>query len=291
MNACQKAVGLLVITSILWSFGGLLIKLVAWHPLAIAGMRSLIAATFLLFLTRRWHFTWSATQIGAAIAFALMVLLFVAGNKLTTAANMILIQYTAPIYIALFSSWFLKEKVTSFDWVILSIVMAGLVLFFVDELTPAGWLGNVLALLSGVCLAWLFLLLRRQKETSTIESIILGNILAGIIGLPFMFQSAPSFSSWVGLLVLGVVQLGFPYWLVSIAIKNVNAMEAILIPVIEPILNPIWVLLIMGERPGPWSLLGGAIVLFAISLRGIWTIRGNAPDFSRLRLFFRRQSA
>jgi drug/metabolite transporter (DMT)-like permease len=291
MNDRQKAVGLLVITSILWSFGGLLIKLVDWHPLAIAGMRSLIAATFLLLITRRWHLTWSTAQIGAAIAFALMVLLFVAGNKLTTAANMILIQYTAPIYIALFSSWFLKEKVTQFDWFILTIVMAGLVLFFVDELTPTGWLGNVLALLSGVCLAWLFLFLRRQKETSTIESIILGNILAGIIGLPFMFQHAPSLSGWVGLLVLGVVQLGLPYWLVSIAIKNVNAMEAILIPVIEPILNPIWVLLIMGERPGPWSLLGGAIVLFAITLRGIWTIRGNEPNFSRLFQRFRRKSS
>ncbi|MEO5961727.1 MAG: DMT family transporter, partial [Opitutaceae bacterium] len=134
--------------------------------------------------------------------------------------------------------------------------------------------GDALALLSGVFFAAMTLALRRQKSGSPVESIILGNVLACVIGLPWLLQS-PNLSppGWGALVVLGVVQLGVSYWLYAKAIKHVTALEAVLIPVIEPILNPVWVFLARHERPTPTALLGGAIVLGAVTLRAIASVR------------------
>jgi drug/metabolite transporter (DMT)-like permease len=266
-----KAIGFLIVTAILWSSGGLLIKWVSWNPIAIAGTRSAIAVLVLLVALRRPHLTWSFAQIGGAIAYAASVLLFVSATKLTTAANAILLQYTAPIYIALFGAWFLGERATRLDWITIFVVMGGMVLFFLDELTAGGFWGNVCAISSGVTFASFILFMRKQKNDSPLESVFLGNILTALIGFPFMFEAMPSASSWVGLLLSGVLQLGLSHVLYSVAIKHVTALEAILIQVIEPILNPVWVLLIMGETPGPWALLGGFIVLVSVTIRYVVT--------------------
>jgi drug/metabolite transporter (DMT)-like permease len=279
----QKAVIFLVMTAILWSLGGMLIKLIEWNPMAIAGMRSAIAAIVLLIFLRRPNFTWSFPQIGGAIAYAGTVTLFVTANKLTTATNAVLLQYTAPIYIALFSKWFLGEKTTRLDWITIIAVLAGMVLFFLDELTTGNLVGNICAIASSITFAWLALFMRKQKSGSPLESILLGNILAGLIGLPFMFESNPSYSSWLGLILLGVVQLGIPYILYSKAIKHVTALEAMLIPTLEPVLNPIWVLISVGEIPGKWALAGGLIVLASVTIRGIITIF-NSRSYSTQKL-------
>jgi drug/metabolite transporter (DMT)-like permease len=100
-----------------------------------------------------------------------------------------------------------------------------------------------------------------------VESVLLGNILTALIGLPFMFQGTPSSSSWIGLILLGVFQLGLSYALYTTAVKHITALEAVLIPVVEPILNPVWVFLVIGEAPGRWAFLGGAIVLAAVTGR------------------------
>lgn len=259
---------MLVATAALWSLGGVLIKWVNWHPVAIAGTRSLIGAALIgIAFRHELRFTWSFEQIGGALAYAGTVVLFVIANKLTTAANAILLQYTAPIYVVLFSPWFLGERVSRRDWLILFTMMGGMVLFFLDELTLDGYLGNGIALSSGLCFAWLTLFLRRQKDGSALPSLLLGNLLAGVIGLPFMFQSLPDLSSWIGLLLLGVVQLGLPYILYALALRHVLAVEGILIPMIEPVLNPLWVFLMMGEQPSPWAIVGGAIILGAAIFR------------------------
>lgn len=266
--AHRRAVLLLVLTALLWSLGGLLIKWVDWNPVAIAGARSLIGAALIWSVFHReLRFTGSFEQIGGAVAYAGTVVLFVIANKLTTAANAILLQYTAPIYVVLFSPWFLGERVSRRDWLILFTMMGGMVLFFLDELTLDGYLGNGIALSSGLCFAWLTLFLRRQKDGSALPSLLLGNLLAGVIGLPFMFQSLPDLSSWIGLLLLGVVQLGLPYILYALALRHVLAVEGILIPMIEPVLNPLWVFLMMGEQPSPWAMVGGAIILGAAIFR------------------------
>lgn len=268
--AHRRAVLMLLATATLWSLGGLLIKWVDWNPMAIAGTRSLIgAAVIALAFRKELRFTGSFDQIGAAVAYAGTVVLFVVANKLTTAANAILLQYTAPVYVALFSPWFLGERAQSRDWLSLAAILVGMLLFFGDKLSFHGYLGNGVALVSGFCFAWLTLFLRRHGEESSISALVLGNMLAGAIGLPFMFQSLPDAGGWMGLLLLGAVQLGLPYVMYSFALRRVRAVEGILIPMIEPVLNPVWVFLLLGETPGPLALLGGAIILGAVLFRAM----------------------
>lgn len=264
----RRALLLLLLTAVLWSLGGVLIKWVNWNPVAIAGIRSLIGAALIgTAFHRELRFTWTFNQIGGAVAYAGTVVLFVIANKLTTAANAILLQYTAPVYVALFSPWFLGEQADRRDWLTLLVMLGGMALFFMDELSFDGYLGNSIALVSGLCFAWLTLFLRRQKDSSSLPSLFLGNLLAGVIGLPFMFQSMPDLSSCVGLLLMGVVQLGLPYILYALALRHVRAVEGILVPMIEPVLNPVWVFLMMGEKPSPWAIVGGAMILGAVLFR------------------------
>jgi drug/metabolite transporter (DMT)-like permease len=169
-----RAVGLAFAASVLWSSGGLLIKWVSWNPLAIAGARSAIAAVVLLVALRRPHFSWSFAQVGGAVVYTATVTLFVAATKLTTAANAILLQYTAPVYAALFGAWFLGERVAWLDWVTIAAVIGGMLLFFLDRLTPGGLWGNVLAIASGVSYAGLVTFLRKQKDSSPLESVLMG---------------------------------------------------------------------------------------------------------------------
>jgi drug/metabolite transporter (DMT)-like permease len=182
-----------------------------------------------------------------------------------------LLQYTSPIYVALLGAWFLEERATWLDWTTILVVMFGMVLFFLDDLTTGGFWGNVCAISSGVTFACFVLFMRKQKNDSPLESVFLGNILTALIGFPFMFRTMPTASSWVGLLLLGVLQLGLSHVLYSVAIKHVTALEAILISVIEPILNPLWVLLALGEAPGPWAFFGGSIVLVSVTIRYVVT--------------------
>ncbi len=266
-NERYKAICALVLCAALWSIGGLLIKMVSLNPLAIAGMRSAIAALVMLAVIKKPKFTWSFAQIGGAVAYTGTVMMFVSANKMTTAANAILLQYTAPIFVALLSWWFLKERVSAKDWIAIAIVMGGMVLFFVDDLQTGSFLGNIIAILSGVSFAVQAIFMRMQKDGSPAESILLGNLLTALIGLPFMFQKIPTVSDITGLVLLGVFQLGLAYALYSYAVKHVSALETILIPVVEPILNPVWVFLFMGEAPGFWALIGGLIVLVSITGR------------------------
>lgn len=268
-----KAILYLAITAILWSLGGLLIKSVNSSPLAIAGVRSGISSLIILMAIGKPKFNWSFSQIGAAICYSALVLLFVAANKNTTAANAILIQYTAPIYVALLGAWLLKEKVKLLDWVTIVLAIGGMLLFFLDDISMEGVFGNILAAASGLAFAMFTIFMRMQKDGSPIESVLLGNILTAIIGVPFVFGGMPDEKGWLFLVVLGVVQLGLPYILYSKAIKHVTALEATLIPIIEPILNPVWVFLVLGETPGKWAIIGGVIVIVVVTGRCLISVR------------------
>lgn len=264
-----RALALLLLASIFWSLGGTLVKWIHWHAMAIAGMRSAIAAVLILAVFRRMSFTPSLDRAGGAVAYAGTVLLYVVANKMTTAANVILLQYTAPIHAALFGAWFLGERPSRVDWGTIVATLLGMALFFCDRLTAAGVGGNVAALGSGACFGWLALFLRRQKNRSPIESIFLGNVLAALIGLPFLFGPPPAAADWIGLAVLGTVQLGLPYILFTLAIRHVTAVEALLIPMVEPVLNPLWAFLFLGETPGRFALLGGSVILGSVAVRGL----------------------
>jgi len=270
MPSKRQAILFLVCSAFLWSTAGVLIKWVAWHPLAICGMRSLIAAGVLWLYVRKPRFTWSFAQIGGAIAYAATVLLYVSAVKMTTAANAILLQYTAPAWVAIFSAGFLGERVTRADWAAVGLTMAGMLLFFREGLASVSFWGDLLALLSGFTIAWMTLFMRKQKDGSPLESALLGNLLAGLAGIPFMFGPAPTAQGWLGLGLLGVFQLGLSYILYTRALKAVTAVEAIIISTLEPILNPIWAFLLIGERPSAWALAGGSLVVLAVAGRAVF---------------------
>lgn len=266
-----RAIFLLVMSGIMWSTGGLLIKSIPWPPLAIAGLRSGFAALTIYLLGRRPKFTWSRTQIGAAVCYALTVTFFVIANKLTTAGNAILLQYSAPVYVALFGYMFLGERSTWVDWMTILIMFTGLALFFFGELTLIGFWGNSFAILAGMNFAALTLLLRKQKNEAPADSILLGNILTFLICMPFIATGTSTDPvPWLWVVLLGVFQLGIPYLLWTAAIKYVTALDAIIYPVIEPILNPVLVFLILGEALGSWSMAGGVMVVGGVIARGIY---------------------
>ncbi|MGQ9615890.1 MAG: DMT family transporter [Spirochaetota bacterium] len=261
---------LLIATAVLWSSGGVLIKYISWHPLAIAGMRSAFASIIIFLVIRKPRFNISFNQIGGGISYAATVIFFVSATKLTTAANAILLQYTAPVYTAIFSRSFLNEKTAWYDWVVIIVVLSGMALFFLDKLNFGGYMGNILALASGVSVAWLGLFLRKQRDASSIESVLLGNIITAIIGFPFMLSGFPEPLEFYGLVALGLFQLGLPFILYTIALKKVRALDAMLIIIIEPILNPLWVFIFLGETPGRWAFIGGCIVLISLFSRTLF---------------------
>ncbi len=266
---------LLLLSALCWSLGGVLIKSIDWPPMAIAGGRSAIAIPVMLLCIGWPKFTFSRAQIGGAVAYALTVALFVFSTRMTTAANAIFLQYTAPIYVAIIGRWYLGERAHVFDWAVIAVALFGIALFFVDRLTLAGLWGNVIALGSGVAFAAVALFLRKEKGGSPIASIILGNALVALVAIPFLSGHSLGAGGWWRLTLLGAVQLGLPYVFYGTAIKYVTALEATLIPLLEPVLNPLWVMLALGERPGPWAMLGGALVLGAVLARGAIMVRAR----------------
>ncbi|EIW19227.1 MULTISPECIES: DMT family transporter [Pelosinus] len=267
MTIKRKAIFGMALAAILWSAGGFLIKGIDWHPMSISGGRSLIAALVIGFAFRKENLSFSKSQWAGAVAYCACVTLFVVATKLTTAANAILLQYTAPIYVALLSGWLLGENVTRRDWFTILIVCCGMIFFFLDKVTAGGTLGNLFAIGSGITFALFILFMRMQKEASPYGSVLLGNLLTFAISLPFWSNNVIDAASITGITVLGVFQLGISYVLYSYAIRHVEALKATLITSIEPILNPIWVFLFFREQPGLYSMIGGFIVLAAITMR------------------------
>lgn len=268
-----KAIAAVALCALLWSTGGLFIKIVSWNPFALAGVRSLVGGLVILVYLRRPRFTWSFAQIAGALCYAACMIGFVSANKLTTAANAILLQYTAPLYAAVFGWIFLKEKASMLDWVTLAVVIGGMALFFMDRLTLGGMQGNLLAIASGVFFAGAIVAFRAQKDGSPLESILLSHAVTFAVSIPFLWTGWPGLAGWGGLAFLGVFQIGISSILLSYGVKHVTALQSLLTSVIEPIFNPLWVFLIIGERPGPRALAGGALILVAVTARSVLSLR------------------
>jgi len=278
MATRRHAVGLLVLCAVLWSTGGILIKWLPGPAFAIAGVRSTIAAVVLLLALREWPGRWSWWLGSGALAGAASMLGFVVATKLTTAANAIFLVYTAPLYVALLSPWVLHEPIRRGDWLTLLLALLGLGCFGVEQLTLAGWVGNLCALGSGLATAWLVVCLRKAAA-APLPILVLANLLVAIAGLPFLDVVRLAPVHWGILLVAGVGQLGVSTVLYGKAIPHVRAIEAIVIPMIEPVLNPFWVWLLVGEVPSGWALLGGTMVVGAVTARGL-TLGWHTPRAS-----------
>jgi len=258
---------LILAAALLWSTGGAGVKWTALSGAQIAGIRSAIAAAVLFALVPacRKRLTWSTGW--AAIPFAGAILLYVLATKRTTAANAIFLQSTAPVYVLLLSPFLLKERATRQELWSLPFFLLGLGLFFGDDLQPGHLEGNVLALGSGACLALAVMGLRKAGPAGT-AAIAWGNVLCALASLPFMTGGRlPTLLEWTVLAYLGVFQIGLAYVLFTRALERLRAVEASLLMLVEPVLNPVWTWLLVGEKPGPWALAGGAVILVATGWR------------------------
>ncbi len=263
-------------TAFLWSIAGLFIKAVDWNPFAIAGTRSFIASLVILLWLRRPRITLSFPQIAAAVANAATMILFVTANKTTTAANAILLQYGAPVFTALLGGLLLKERTRPDQWAALPFVAAGMIVMFMDRIRGGTLLGNSIAVLSGITFSFYFIFMRMQKKGSPLESILLSHWLAaGICLAVCLFLPAPAVTpkSIAAVAVLGILQIGVSAVLFSSAIRRISAVSASLIALIEPLCNPLWVFLVLGEAPGTFTIIGGGIIVAAVTAVSVTSAR------------------
>lgn len=253
----------------LWSTGGLFIKWTSISGLELSFGRSLLAAITVAIFTWREGFGLNRVTALASILYAALLVLFVLATKQTTAANAIFLQYTAPVYLLILEPLFYKEKFRSRDLSVVIACVVGMSLFFTGQLRPQDVTGNLLALASGFCFACYFLLLRHStsRAVNRASSVIYGNLLVVIIAAPAGLRAWPRMSTHdlLSVIYLGVVQIGLAYTLFTVAMaRGVRSLDAGIVGFIEPVLNPIWVFLVLRERPTQWALLGGAIIVVAV---------------------------
>ena len=263
------------LAAVFYSIGGLCIKVIPWNGMSINGGRTAIALVVIgayLWVVKhplrlnRW------VALGALCVFGTNALFSVA-NKLTTAANTIVLQFTVPIFVMLFSTLFFRKKPEKLDIAACVVVFGGIIFFFVDSLEMGGGLGNVLALLSGVTYAGVFLM-NDMPDSDAISSVFWGDVLSAVTGLPFLlgetnFAPVTLFS----LTVLGVFQVAVAYILLTIGLKTTPAVTASLVSGIEPVLNPILVAVFYQEKMGRFALVGAAIVILGVLSYNILKIK------------------
>jgi drug/metabolite transporter, DME family len=255
--------------ALLWSTGGLFIKWTTLSGLELSFYRSFFAIFTVVLFTRHEGFGWNRITAAASVLYAVLLILFVLATKETTAANAIFLQYTAPIYLLILEPLIYKEKFRSRDLVTVLVCIGGMTLFFVGKVRPQDVTGNLLALGSGLCFAFYFLLLRHPKarEVNRASSVIYGNILAVLFTAPWGLAALRSIDvhDTLSVVYLGVVQIGLAYTLFTVAMaRGVRSLDAGIIGYSEPVLNPVWVFLVLGEAPSRWALLGGAIIIVTV---------------------------
>lgn len=259
------------LAALLYSIGGLCIKVIPWNGMSINGGRTAIALVviggYLWWVKHplRWN-RWVA--LGAVSVFGCNALFSIA-NKLTTAANTIVLQFTAPIFVMLITLLVFRRRPSRLDVITCAVVFGGVVFFFIDSLEVGGGLGNLLALLSGLAYAGVFLL-NDLPDSDAISSVFWGDVLSALTGLPFLLQetdfSAPALTS---LVVLGVFQVAVAYILLTIGLQTTPPVTASLVSGIEPVLNPILVAVFYGEQMGPMAIIGAAIVISGVVIYNV----------------------
>jgi drug/metabolite transporter, DME family len=269
---------LVLAAALLWSTGGLFIKWTKLSAFELSFGRSLLAALTVAIFTRREGFGINPLTALTAVLYAALLLLFVIATKLTTAANAIFLQYTAPIYVLLLEPVFYKEKFRRADLITVAVCVAGMSLFFVGKLRPQDVAGNLTALASGLCFAFYFLLVRHPhaQKVNRASSVIYGNLLVVLITAQAGISALPNLSAQDALSVgyLGVIQIGVAYTLFTLGMaRGVRSLDAGIVGYIEPVLNPVWVFIFLGERPSGWAILGGAIIIAAVITHTVFGAR------------------
>lgn len=275
----KKDMLLMVVCALLWSMGGIFIKLISWNPLFIAGARALFSTAVIgaYMLYKKIPIKINRYSVWAGIGLSVSCLLFVAANKLTTAANAIVLQYTAPVFILLMSVIFFKEKIHGTHIFAVGGTMIGIVLFFFDQLSPGNILGNIFAILAGIFLALMFVMVGRGggDDSTRFSGVFLAHAMTCVFGMipgGFMLDTAILPKEILFVIILGVFQMGLSYVLYGIASKNCTPLACSLIGMLEPLLNPVWVMIFAGEVPGMFALIGAVIIIAVVTW---WCIRGE----------------
>ena len=266
----KKAVFLTCCVALLWSTFGLLVKLIDWPSPAIAGGRSIIAALILTpFILKSQNKKITPYVISGALCYAAFNYCFSMSTKLATAAIAIAMQYTAPVYVSILAWIFLREKISKSDVICIFLVLCGMFLFMLDGTSSGSALGKFLAVLNGIFFAGMSFSLRLQRHGNPVMSMYIGNIISGIVGFPTLINAGLPDASSLGFVVLVGILCAVTYALYAIASTGLTALETVLLPIIEPVMNPIWVFLIVGETPGLLSIIGMGIVLVSVTTRVI----------------------
>lgn len=264
----QQQTGVLCVflAAVLYSIGGLCIKLIPWNGMSINGGRTLVAMVVIggYLIATKHKVRFNRYILLGALCVCGTNILFSVANKMTTAANTIVLQFTAPIFVLVLSMLFWKKKPRKLDVITCILVLGGVICFFIDGLSMGGMAGNILALLSGLTYAGVFLL-NDFPDCDPISSVFWGDMISAVTGLPFLLQETVfTPTAIISLMILGAFQVGLAYTLMCIGLKTTPAVTASLISGIEPILNPILVAVFYGEPMGPMALVGAVIVIGSV---------------------------
>lgn len=276
MNKEKNAILQMLTCAALWSIAGIFIKLVPWNGFAVAGMRSLVAGTTIYLCMRLMGIRYLCNRrtLTAGFFTGCTYICFVVANKLTTAANAIVMQFTSPVFIVIYSLLFFHRKIRKQDIAVVLCTLFGIALFFIDQLAPGYVLGNVVGIASGMFMAGMFVTVGEIETEERFSGILNGQILTFLVGLPFFLLTKPVLSrtALLSILILGVFQLGISYVLYVQSTKYCPPLACNLLGALEPLLNPVWVFLFDGERPGQFALIGSVVVIVSIT---VWCIFGQ----------------
>lgn len=273
--------------AVLLSTGSTVIKAVSFNALELAAWRALVIASFLAIAIRPSRACWDRTLLPAAFAHAITTLLFMWGNKLTSAAVAIFLQYTAPLYLLLLGPWLLREPARRTDPAFVLVLLGGMLLLLIGPAPRSQTATNpqLGALVAGTCgIAWAFTTLTMRQLSRrvpdgfqrAIAAVILANMGLAVLLLPWVgWPAAASPRDWSLVAYMGVFQLGCAFILISLGLRRITALEGALLLLLEPLLNPIWAFLIHGEIPGPLVLAGGILILLASAGRVMMNARAD----------------
>lgn len=282
MSKKNKAIIQMIVCSVLWSIAGIVIKQINCSAVVITGFRSLFSAiTVIAFMKLTGlKFTFSRRVIPTAVCMCITFFCFVGANKLTTAANAIVLQFTSPVFVMLISAVIYKTKFKPSDIAAVALTLFGISLFFFDQLDSGSMLGNIVAILAGFFMAGIFVFGGNSSRAERMTGTLIGHIMAAVIGISFLpfTQNVIDGKAVIGFVILGVFQLGIPYILVALALSNCPPLACNLIGVIEPLLNPVWVFIFNGERPGKNAFIGAVIILVSITVWCIYKDRAEKTE-------------
>lgn len=267
------------IGAIFWSSGGLFIKLLPFDPYTILFYRAACACILFSVSFGKKVFRLDGLTLLVAIFYTGLAMSFVIATKMTTAANAVFLQYTAPIYVLLLEPYLFKFRLSRLNIITVIVCAMGMLLFFWGDLGGGDLVGNLIGLSSGIFLSGMMLTQRFNAPDRHEAGIFWGNLLIVLISCPWFLQSATPSTTQLGMLLfLGFVQIGFGYMLFTYGLKRVTAVEAVLIATLEPVLNPVWVYFGYGEKPTLMALLGGLIILTMLTIQVILSPKTRTPQ-------------